>query len=37
MKTVIVAGDEGMWIFSVANDIPKPMIKIEGKLVSDAG
>lgn len=31
MKTVIMAGGKGTRISSVANDIPKPMIKIEGK------
>lgn len=30
MKTVIMAGGRGTRISSVANDIPKPMIKIEG-------
>lgn len=30
MKTVIMAGGKGTRISSVANDIPKPMIKIEG-------
>lgn len=33
MKTVIMAGGKGTRISSVANDIPKPMIKIEGKPV----
>lgn len=33
MKTVIMAGGRGTRISSVANDIPKPMIKIEGKPV----
>lgn len=33
MKTVIMAGGKGTWISSVASDIPKPMIKIEGKPV----
>lgn len=31
IKTVIMAGGKGTRIFSVASDIPKPMIKIEGK------
>lgn len=31
MKTVIMAGGKGTRISSVASDIPKPMIKIEGK------
>lgn len=33
MKTVIMAGGKGTRITSVARDIPKPMIKIEGKPV----
>lgn len=33
MKTVIMAGGKGTRISSIANDIPKPMIKIEGKPV----
>ena len=33
MKTVIMAGGMGTRISSVASDIPKPMIKIEGKPV----
>lgn len=33
MKTVIMAGGKGTRISSVASDIPKPMIKIEGKSV----
>ena len=33
MKTVIMAGGKGTRIQSVASDIPKPMIKIEGKPV----
>lgn len=33
MKTVIMAGGKGTRISSVANDIPKPMIKIEDKPV----
>lgn len=33
MKTVIMAGGKGTRISSVARDIPKPMIKIEGKPV----
>lgn len=33
MKTVIMAGGKGTRITSVASDIPKPMIKIEGKPV----
>ena len=33
MKTVIMAGGRGTRISSVACDIPKPMIKIEGKPV----
>ena len=33
MKTVIMAGGKGTRISSVASDIPKPMIKIEGKAV----
>lgn len=33
MKTVIMAGGKGIRISSVASDIPKPMIKIEGKPV----
>lgn len=31
MKVVIMAGGKGTRISSVANDIPKPMIKIDGK------
>ena len=33
MKTVIMAGGRGTRISSVASDIPKPMIRIEGKPV----
>lgn len=33
MKTIIMAGGKGTRISSVARDIPKPMIKIEGKPV----
>ena len=33
MKAVIMAGGKGTRISSVANDIPKPMISIEGKPV----
>lgn len=33
MKTVIMAGGQGTRISSVASDIPKPMIRIEGKPV----
>ena len=33
MKTVIMAGGKGTRISSVAKDIPKPMIKIDGKPV----
>lgn len=33
LKTVIMAGGKGTRISSVASDIPKPMIKIEGKPV----
>lgn len=33
MKTVIMAGGRGTRISSIASDIPKPMIKIEGKPV----
>lgn len=33
MKTVIMAGGRGTRISSVSSDIPKPMIKIEGKPV----
>lgn len=33
MKTVIMAGGKGTRISAVASDIPKPMIKIEGKPV----
>lgn len=33
MKTVIMAGGKGTRITSVASDIPKPMIKIDGKPV----
>lgn len=33
MKTVIIAGGKGTRISSVFSDIPKPMIKIEGKPV----
>lgn len=33
MKTLIMAGGKGTRISSVANDIPKPMIKVEGKPV----
>ena len=32
MKTVIMAGGRGTRISSVASDIPKPMIKIEGNI-----
>jgi D-glycero-D-manno-heptose 1,7-bisphosphate phosphatase len=35
MKTVIMAGGKGTRISSIASDIPKPMIKIEGKPVLD--
>ena len=35
MKTVIMAGGRGTRISSVASDIPKPMIEIEGKPVLD--
>ena len=31
MKVVIMAGGKGTRVSSVASDIPKPMIKIEGK------
>lgn len=31
MKTVIMAGGKGTRIASVANDVPKPMIRIDGK------
>jgi len=37
MKTVIMAGGRGKRISSVASDIPKPMIKIEGKPVLEYG
>lgn len=37
MKTVIMAGGRGTRISSVASDIPKPMIKIEGKPVLEYG
>ena len=37
MKTVIMAGGKGTRISSVASDIPKPMIKIEGKPVLEEG
>ena len=30
MKTVIMAGGKGTRISSIASDIPKPMIKIDG-------
>ncbi len=33
MRTVIMAGGKGTRISSVASDVPKPMIKIEGKPV----
>lgn len=33
MRTIIMAGGKGTRISSVASDIPKPMIKIEGKPV----
>lgn len=33
MKTVLIAGGKGTRISSVAKDIPKPMIKIDGKPV----
>lgn len=33
MQTVIMAGGKGTRISSVANDIPKPMIEVEGKPV----
>lgn len=33
MKTVIMAGGKGTRISSVASDIPKPMIQVEGKSV----
>jgi len=33
MKTVLIAGGKGTRISSVASDIPKPMIKIDGKPV----
>lgn len=33
MKTVIMAGGKGTRISSITNDVPKPMIKIEGKPV----
>ena len=33
MKVVIMAGGKGTRISSVASDIPKPMIKINGKPV----
>lgn len=33
MKTVIMAGGKGTRISSIASDIPKPMIRIEGKPV----
>ena len=33
MKTIIMAGGKGTRISSVASDIPKPMIRIEGKPV----
>lgn len=33
MKTVLMAGGKGTRISSVASDIPKPMIKVEGKPV----
>jgi len=37
MKTVIMAGGRGTRISSVVSDIPKPMIKIEGKPVLERG
>ncbi|MHC1721891.1 MAG: HAD-IIIA family hydrolase [Aminipila sp.] len=33
MKTVVMAGGKGTRISSIASDIPKPMIKVEGKPV----
>ena len=33
MKTVIMAGGKGTRISSIASDIPKPMIKVQGKPV----
>ena len=33
MKTVIMAGGRGTRISSIASDIPKPMIRINGKPV----
>ena len=36
MKVVIMAGGKGTRISSVANDIPKPMIQIEGKPVLES-
>ena len=33
MKTVIMAGGKGTRISSVASDVPKPMIRINGKPV----
>ena len=33
MKTIIMAGGRGIRISTVASDIPKPMVKIEGKPV----
>lgn len=37
MKTVMMAGGKGTRITSVASDIPKPMISIEGKPVLERG
>lgn len=37
MKAVIMAGGKGTRIASIASDIPKPMIKIEGKPVLEYG
>lgn len=33
MKTIIMAGGKGTRISSVASDIPKPMIRVDGKPV----
>lgn len=37
MKVVIMAGGKGIRISSVASDIPKPMIKIDGIPVRAGG
>ena len=37
MKTVLMAGGRGTRIASIADDVPKPMIRIEGKPVLEHG